>query len=419
MIILGHNQKKSKGQMIPMFVIFLPVVLALVALILDGGMVMVNRRQAQAAADAGALAGARELCKHSTNATVISTAVNYATVKNNASSATATIANGQVDVNAHVITDSFFSRVFGQNKLDAQAEAAAGCFQPASGFTLPVAWSCKAPIGGSDSPDCQLFELDWTTEMKPLIALNNGGTTPVTIHNYGTVNSPWIFDKDYIEKYLYIIVDSNKIPVDINPCRSPDNPSGSINCDINGDGVNEIITGGNKSWLDLNGGGGGASQLKDWVNGINVPEIFIHSWLGGQQGNDTTVYKAVQGLIDKGNPLVFIPVFNGYCTQNPDAMPSCELILHDPIPPEEKVVPVGGSSAYFHIIGISAFYVTCVDDGGKSNCPGGKAFVAANPSLKNSVKTIEGYFVSNPPIDSGGAGTGGVDVGVHIISLTK
>lgn len=409
----NHQSEKSRGQIIPLFVIFLPVVIALVALILDGGMTMVNRRQAQAAADAGALAGAKELCKHSTNATVISTAINYATVRNTASTASATIVNGQVDVNAHVVTDSFFSRVFGQNKLDAQAEASAGCFQPASGYTLPVAWSCKAPIGGSDSTDCQLFMLDWATEMKPLIDLNNGGTTPVAIHDYGTVNAPWKFDKNYLTKYLYIIVDSNKIPVDINPCLSA---GGSINCDINGDGIDDIITGGNKSWLDLNGGGGGASQLKNWVNGIGVPEITIHSWLGGQQGNDTTVYKAVEGLT---NPLVLIPVFNGYCTQNPDAMPICELTLHDPIPPEEKVIAVGGNSAYFHIIGISAFYVTCVDDGGAEKCPGGKAFVAANPALKNSVKTIEGYFVSNPPIDSGGSGTGGVDVGVHIISLTK
>lgn len=406
---------KPKGQIIPLFVIFLPVVIALVALILDGGMLMVNRRQAQASADAGALAGARELCRHSTNATVISTAVNYATVKNNASTATATIVNGQVDVHADVITDSFFSRVFGQNQLDAQAEAAAGCFQPASGHTLPVAWSCKAPVGGSDSPDCQLFMLDWATEMKPLIDLNNGGTTPVTIHNYGTVNAPWKFNTNYITKYIYLIVDSNKIPIDVNPCLSG---GGSINCDINGDGIDDVITGGAKSWLDLNGGGGGAAQLKDWVNGNNVPEIAVHYWLGGQQGNDTTVYKAVEGLT---NPLVLIPVFNGYCTTNPDAMPSCELTIHDPVPSEEKVIAVGGSSAYFHIAGISAFYVTCVDDGGKGKCPGSQAFLnlPQNAALKNSVKTIEGYFVSNPPIDSGSSGTGGVDVGVHIISLTK
>lgn len=405
-------RKNNQGQIIPLFVIFLPVVIALVALILDGGTLMFSRRQAQAAADAGALAGARELCRHSTNLTVVNTAVSFA-VQNKATDASATIANGQVDVIAHVVTDSFFSKLFGMNSLDGQAEAAAGCFSPSAAHTLPIAWSCKAPVGGSDSPDCQLFSLDWTTEMDPLVKINNGTLGSVDIHNNGTVNAPWTFKTNYLSKYLYVIVDSNKIPVDINPCLSA---GGTINCDINGDGIDDIITGGNKSWLDLNGGGGGASSLVGWVNGENVPLLSIHTWLGGQQGNDVTVYKAVEDLT---NPVVLIPVFNGYCTQNPETMPSCETILHNPVPPEEKVVAVGGNSAYFHIIGISAFYVTCVDDGGNSKCPGGQAFVAANPSLKNSVKTIEGYFVSNYPFDLGSPGTGGVDVGVHIISLTK
>ncbi len=37
----------------------------------------------------------------------------------------------------------------------------------------------------------------------------------------------------------------------------------------------------------------------------------------------------------------------------------------------------------------------------------------------SSVKTIEGYFVEGYPFDLGNPGTGGDDLGVYVISLTK
>jgi hypothetical protein len=116
-----------------------------------------------------------------------------------------------------------------------------------------------------------------------------------------------------------------------------------------------------------------------------------------------------------------VPVFNGICDGNPEGKPACETTLHDPIPGEEKVVPTGGTSTtYFHIAGFSSFYLTCVDDGGGNKCPGAKAWLAlpGNSGLKN-IKTIEGYFVKDYPVDLGNPGTGGVDVGVTIVSLTK
>mgnify|MGYP002682684856 FL=1 len=53
---------KTKGQIIVLFALGLLALIALAALVLDGGMLFLNRRTAQAAADAGALAGARALC---------------------------------------------------------------------------------------------------------------------------------------------------------------------------------------------------------------------------------------------------------------------------------------------------------------------------------------------------------------------
>ena len=61
----------QKAQVIPILAISLLVIVMMVALVLDGSDIMVNRRSAQNAADAGALAGARELClKHGEQAAI-------------------------------------------------------------------------------------------------------------------------------------------------------------------------------------------------------------------------------------------------------------------------------------------------------------------------------------------------------------
>jgi hypothetical protein len=407
---------RKGGQVIPIFVIVLFTLIAMIVLVVDGGSLMYGRRVAQLSADAGALAGAREICRNSAQSNVITSAVSYANL-NKASSAIATINNNVVTVNTTVSNIPFFAKIFGANGLTSKATASAGCFFPSKGTgVLPVAWSCKAPLAESDSPDCQVHTLDWDTEMKPLVV---GSPNPVTIHNYGSVTTPMNFSNTAILKYLYIIVDSNKINDDI---ASTCAPAGSMICDLNGDGVNEVFGGGDRSWLDLNGGGGGAAEMKNWViNGFSGT-LSTHTWLAGQSGVETSVYKAVQEVIDRyppTYPVVIVPVFNGICDQNPNGKPICETILHNPIPPEENVIPSGGSAnTYFHIAGFSAFYITCVDKGGTNTCPGALAYLAKNTSL-NKIKTIEGYFISNYPFDLGDPGSGGVDVGINFVSLTK
>ncbi|MBE0698523.1 MAG: hypothetical protein IH586_16525 [Anaerolineaceae bacterium] len=55
------NNMLEKGQVIPLVIVMFLVIIGMVALIIDGAAVMSNRRTAQAAADAGALAGASVL----------------------------------------------------------------------------------------------------------------------------------------------------------------------------------------------------------------------------------------------------------------------------------------------------------------------------------------------------------------------
>jgi hypothetical protein len=405
----------ERGQIVPLVVLMLFMILAMVALLLDGGSLMLNRRTAQASADAGALAGAREICNDSPSATVIDTAENYA-LMNQAFSADASIAQGVVTVNTTVSNDSYFAKIFNQSTLTSGATASAGCFAPGSGSSvLPISWSCKAPVEGSDSTDCQVKLLDWDTEMKPLVT---GSQNPVMIHDYGSMAAPIDFDEDYIPGFLYVIVDANKVNDDISTSCAP---IGDMNCDLNSDGINEVFGGANRSWLDLDGGGGGAADMKSWITDGFDGTIMTHTWLAGQSGVDTSIYKTTQMYINTHPtyPVVLVPVFDGICDGNPEGNPICELALHDPVPGEENVVASNGvSNTYYHIAGFSAFYLTCIDDGGGNKCPGATAFLSlpGNEDLKN-IKTIEGYFISGYPFDLDNPGTGGVDVGVRIVSL--
>ena len=54
--------KRSRGQVLVLVVLMLVGLIAMLALVLDGGSFYSQRRQAQLAADAGALAGARARC---------------------------------------------------------------------------------------------------------------------------------------------------------------------------------------------------------------------------------------------------------------------------------------------------------------------------------------------------------------------
>ncbi len=135
---------------------------AILALVLDGGILFYMRRNAQNAADAGALAGADYLCKYKdpSNAEVVA---ENAAFENGVSTVAAAAVwvgpGGTVDVDTAVNYQSFFARVLGFNSVDPPAHAKAGCAPPGEGIgVLPVAWSCRPPNAGehSDSDDCAL-----------------------------------------------------------------------------------------------------------------------------------------------------------------------------------------------------------------------------------------------------------------------
>jgi len=402
----NHFQKRESGQILVIFAIGLVGILAMAALILEGGQTYLHRRQAQAAADSGALAGARLMCLGtSSNAQIISAAQDYAIQQNGATTAEARIENSEVVVEVTIQQESFMG-IFGVGSLPIPAEAAAACF-PAGGPVMPIAWSCMAPVGGSSSPDCQEESLDWLTEVKPLI------------------DSDPAYFKSHMQPELYIFMDTGKIE---EHCESQ---GGTFDCDADNDGVDDFKVGGGRSWLDLDGGGGGSSELVDWIDGMFTDPLRMHDWVPEQSGVTTSVFHEVDckivgknsnGCRNPTNPAI-LPVFNFFCDGNPMLAGNEACLSGAHTDPGEisldRVVLQNNNSTYFHLVGFAPIYVTCVDDG-NAHCPGHDAAVtASNGSVPQNTKTIEGYFISGYDFDLLNPVIGSIDVGLKIPSLTR
>ena len=262
---------------------------------------------------------------------------------------------------------------------------------------LPIAWSCRSPSGASVSEDCELYY--WDT-----------------------------FDgvDDCVEgDYRYIIVDLNTLEEEV-VCHDPMPPGnlapdplpvGFVDCDSDDDGINdvELLSGGNRSWLDLYGGGGGASSFSDWIeNGLGEP-IVPHTWFAGQTGVAVSVYDTVYDHIL--NEQVVIPVFHSMCpTGPPNAIDNCADQWHD----EDTVVELGGSSTdYFHVISFALFIPTCVDAAGHL---GRRSYVHLMTFCfllpMAIVSTIEGCFIEGVDASLGGGG-GTIDTGADVVFLKR
>jgi Flp pilus assembly protein TadG len=385
---LRITSKKQSGQVLVFVAIILIAFIALAALLTDGGIKMLTRRQAQAAADAGALAGARVLCKNSTNAQAKIIAETYASQAigdsaNTSASASSPLSPGNlVTVNVSVS----HAQVFSSSPLVSSATATAGCYVPPSlNQIFPIAWVCYPASSSSDYKDCNVRELYYNSEMLPL--LSKSGT--VSIHdpsnpgNFITVNAN-TFPGTIISKFIYILVDGKGATgFDTNSeCKSD---GGSLNCDINGDGVNEILGGGNYAWLCLNGDSKcSANDLKGWVKATGGYSGYISVGAPYYSNNATRT-----AVLNQMGALRFtlLPVLN----------------------------PGGGSS--WTVTSFSTFYVTCVATK-TSDCPGSSALAQANPKMKSNDfgSAIEGYFVSDYPYDLNDPSVG-KNVGVNWVSL--
>jgi hypothetical protein len=143
----ASRKGNESGQVLPFVAMLLIVLLAILALVLDGGNLYLNRRSMQNAADAGALAGARVFCLDGTEAEAEAAAQQYTVQRNGAESAAvdADPASRTVEVVARNDVAMTFARVIGIHEVPVAAEAAARCVPAAKAYGV-------APIAILDFP---------------------------------------------------------------------------------------------------------------------------------------------------------------------------------------------------------------------------------------------------------------------------
>jgi hypothetical protein len=161
------KKSNESGQSLVMFAVFLIGLLGMLALVLDGGTMYLVRRRMQNAADAGALAGARELAlEHGETAARIK-AEEYAIYRNGADRADITFENEltTIWVTTHKDVPMTFAVIVGIEEVTVSGRAAAATFggvKEAKGIFAPIAlyepwneiWYEPCCEEGEEPPDC-------------------------------------------------------------------------------------------------------------------------------------------------------------------------------------------------------------------------------------------------------------------------
>src|SRR4030042_2827662 len=148
------------------------------------------------------------------------------------------------------------------------------------------------------------------------------------------------------------------------------------------------MSGGGRSWLDLDGGVSGSSYLVDWIRDGFSGVITDHLWLPGTDGTAADIFGAA---VLRTGDMVILPVFNDYTVAcRPDIDAGCMSQWHavDQIRPSS-----GASTAYYHIISFSVFKITCVSKVPGQHCDT-KDYLVSKDIIEHQDKTIEGYFVT-------------------------
>jgi hypothetical protein len=351
--------------------ILLVVLVGMLALVLDGGYAYLQRRGAQTAADAGALAGARELCRSGDTTPALQAALEYAITRNGALEADVSILDSEVQVTTRIPFPTFFGRVFGRDAITASALAAADCLPPgwATGV-LPIAWNCP--------PD----------------------------ETYTDAAGDWRCDMQFGSGEPYIIMNSRKVGEEDTYCISD---GGSVECDVDGDGYDELLAGGNRSWLDLSGSGSdngnGSAELVYWIKSGFPGTVYIHTWFAGQPGVSNNVFMSVNAIV---GAEVLLPVYNAVVNGPPP------LPYHGGL--DSVVWSNGASSTYYHVITFSIFVPTCVHAKGSDSCPLYDR-LRDEGVLDPDDKTIEGYFKQGTLEGLGGRGE--LFAGAYTLYLTR
>jgi hypothetical protein len=382
-----------------------------------------QRRQAQLAADAGALAGARARCDPKVTQTPADAANTYVT-NNHAEMKSFTLGPGEMEVTVEtsITFDTFFLHILGRPQLTAEAIAAAKCEAGGGAAVLPVAWSCKPPdiFTGTEGlePTCELdFGINEVCEYP------DDPDSEEWDKFYIVIDSDDLGESMYCAEHWYNL-DWGPNPEGFNCSMCEDTEAGDVEyeychseypkCDVNCDGTTdvEILSESSFGWLDLDGNGSDANELSDWCLGEGDPYVEIHHWYAGKSGVAVSVFDTVgDHLIGK---TAVVPVFDHFCHGVPGYdNDECEWHPDETETATDTVVLSGGTfDDYFHVIGFANYLITCVEAGSHKDCKFHDLL-----GLPPNVKTIEGCFIQG--VDPDITGYGGQDFEAYTLRLSR
>ena len=296
-----QRTRSRRGQVLVVVAIALLALLAFVALAVDGGNVYEHRRLMQNAADAGALAGAQEICFGDPDKAV-DTARDYAVNRNGADNAYPYVTD---DFTVTVITtktvDSYFAGLIGYDVFTVTADASALCgVSEAAGPVWPVAFR-----------DTYWPEV---RECGQKLILWMGGSPQDNFQSNCT---------DFnCCKFQYLIPKGNGNAFELGPVDSIEGCNEEEN-------LPPILPLDKRTWADLSAGlvgsdpcdgkGCGANELKyrlygcDGCNKLNDTGEPCQSWLkldtciSGDQGEINSAYRASYAAKDE---IRYIPLYD-------------------------------------------------------------------------------------------------------------
>lgn len=276
-------ESQEKGQTIVIVALVLVALLIFVALAIDIGLLHLERRHMQNAADAGALAGARELCLGRSAAEAIAKAREYAIVQNRAQEADVTVEGNIVTVVAKKQADLFFGGITGVGSRLVTAEAKAACGRVTEACGLwPVAF-----FRGAFNKLLKKCPQDF-----------------------------YVWDDD--KTFACNMEDCIELGEDPSTCTVYD-------CDLDNDGIDDVIHGGDRGWLDLSGAaypytgeclqsGCGASEIACLILSNSGLPISLPKCISGDSGVKAGVKDEVDARI---GDTVAIPLYESVGCEDP------------------------------------------------------------------------------------------------------
>lgn len=403
----NHGRQRSHGgagQIIAVFALGLVAMIAMVALVIEGGNLFAQQRIAQngsdAAANAGALVIAEGMAGAVRDGSHVNAAIQQAIAENGLQTADAeytddfgtpigqpVVDSGAIPAGARGVrvggnraVEPTFARVIGFNQLTASADATA--------VAGALSATCVA-----DEDGCTLLPITFPVKV---FQCDGSGTL---VEGGAWIGAP---PPEAGSEGYWKLVPAEDLPGGTFPDGNPDTMAILPLCKGSGESTGAF------GWLDL------TPDIPNLAGEIEGPLDFsvpVPDWFQAQTGNPNSVEDEIEAYLHQP---VLIPLHNGACREDPGETATCPL-------ESEGVDPVGNNTWYY-VHTMAVFYIdqVLVQGSNTDECasePGGPLVPITSGS--GFLGCLKGWFVNyvtSGPINPGGTIIPGVTpIGMQLI----